>query len=118
MISNQSADSSYVNVHELPGNTDAVGDANVMVTQDGHWYVDVTATNGVGDTGAVHTYATVSGLIIFNGFDTDAMGTTEDSGVDWLSKLWYSNSNSNGIPTGYPIRTPSPARRPSGPQAP
>ena len=106
MVSDQSSDASYVDVAELPGATDAVGDSNVMVTQDGNWYVDITATNGVGDTGAVHTYATVTGLIIFDGFDTDYMGDSEDSGVDWLSKLWFLELKQQWNPDGLPHLNP------------
>jgi hypothetical protein len=107
MVSNVPGNAAYVNVDELPGDTDALGDANVMVTLDPHWYVDITATNGKGDTGAVHTYASVTGLIVFDGLDTDDMGEGEDSGVDWLSKLWYleltQGWNPDGLPHGRPV---------------
>ncbi len=100
-------DASYVNVDELPGATDAVGDANVMTTQDPRWFVDVRATNSVGQTGAVHTYASNRGLIVYNGYDTDAVGRAEASGVDWLAKMWYRELlqpwNPDGLPHGTPI---------------
>jgi hypothetical protein len=106
LVSANPSDASYVNVSELEGNTDAVGDANVMVTQDPRWFVDIRATNSLGDTGAVHTYATDNGLIIFNGYDTDDVGQTEDSGVDWLGKLWYLELAQGWDPDGLPHGTP------------
>jgi hypothetical protein len=107
LVSANSADASYVNVGELEGGaTDAVGDANVMVTQDPRWFVDIQATNSVGDTGAVHTYASDNGLIVFNGYDTDSVGSTGDSGVDWLSKLWYLELAQGWSPDGLPHGTP------------
>ncbi len=112
LVSANPADASYVNVSELEGATDAVGDANVMVTQDPRWFVDIRATNSLGDTGAVHTYATDNGLIIFNGYDTDDVGQTQDSGVDWLGKLWYlelaQGWSPDGLPHGTPVAPPPP----------
>lgn len=106
MVSAVPTDPSYVNVAELPGNTDAVGDANLMVSQNDGWFRDIIATNGNGDTGAVHTYATVGGLIIFNGFDTDDIGETQDSGVDWISHMWYRELAQGWSPDGLPHSTP------------
>jgi hypothetical protein len=106
LVSADPSSPAYVNVSELEENTDAVGDANVMVTQDSHWFVDIRATNSLGDTGAVHTYASDNGLIIFNGYDTDDIGETQDSGVDWLAKLWYQELNQEWSPDALPHATP------------
>jgi endoglucanase len=106
LISSRPADPAYVNVGELQGATDAIGDANVMVTQDPRWFVDARATNSVGSTGAVHTYASDAGLIIFNGFDTDSVGSAGASGVDWLAKMWYSELSQGWNPDQLPRRTP------------
>jgi hypothetical protein len=106
LVSANKADASFVDVSELPGDTDAVGDANVMVSQDDHWFKDIVATNGVGDTGAVHTYATVGGLIIFNGFDTDDVGSAQASGVSWLAHMWFRELAQGWSPDGLPHGTP------------
>lgn len=73
--------------------TDAVGDANVMVTKDPNWCIDITAKNYLGVTGAVHTYAQYgNGLIIYNGLDKDwiyngqIIGTAD--GRQNLGKMW------------------------------
>jgi lysophospholipase L1-like esterase len=114
MVSNDQADGDhYVKVSELPGNTDAVGDANVMLSQDPRWFVDIRATNNRNETGAVHAYATAgSGLMIYNGFDTDPIGSNPyPSGVDWLAKIWFSELRQgwdpDGLPHGIPINTPT-----------
>jgi hypothetical protein len=116
LVSANPGDPSYVNVSELEGNTDAVGDANVMVTQDPRWFVDIRATNSLGQTGAVDTYASDNGLIIFNGYDTDALGSTQDSGADWLAKLWYQELaqgwDPDGLPHGTPVAPPPPPPNP------
>jgi lysophospholipase L1-like esterase len=106
MVSATSTDTSYVAVQELQDVTDAIGDANVMVTQDSRWYVDVRATNHHGESGAVHTYASDGGLIVFNGFDTDYAGSTQASGVDWLGKLWYLELAQPWVPDRLPRTAP------------
>jgi len=106
LVSANPADPAYVDVSELPGNTDAIGDANVMISQDDHWFKDIVATNTSGDSGAVHTYASDNGLIIFNGFDTDNMGGAEPSGVDWLTHMWYWELAQGWSPDGLPHGTP------------
>jgi hypothetical protein len=115
LVSGNPADASYVNVSEFESATDAVGDANVMITQDPRWFVDIQATNSLNDTGAVHTYASDNGLIIFNGYDTDYVGQTEASSVDWLAKLWYLELAQGWSPDGLPHRTPVAAPPPPPP---
>ncbi len=83
----------YINVSYISNQTTAVGDANVLITQDPNWCIDMTAENYNGVTGPVHTYAQYGkGLIIYDGFDkTDlnagqAVGTAD--GIQNLAKIW------------------------------
>ncbi len=89
LVSGDPASPYYVDLSELPGNTDAAGDANVIKTQDPRWNIDMAVTNDNDVGGHVGGYATDGGLIIFNGLDTDQIGSPEPSGHDWLAKLWY-----------------------------
>lgn len=106
LVSANPSDPSYVAVSELQDVTDAIGDANVMVSQDPRWFKDALATNGLGQQGAVHSYASVTGLMIYNGFDTDYMSSTEASGVDWLAQMWYAELAQPWDPDGLPHTTP------------
>jgi hypothetical protein len=104
LVSSVVSDSThYVSLSDFPGATDAIGDGNVMVTQNPNWYVDITADNGRGQTGAIHTYASAgSGLMIYDGFDDDYMGRALASGVDWLGKLWFLELAQAWSPDGLP----------------
>jgi len=87
------ADSHYIDANLLANGTDAVGDMNVMTTRDPAWCLDITGTNVIGVTGPTHTYARYgNGLIIYNGLDVDAMGTTTQPdatiGRGNIAKLW------------------------------
>ena len=89
LVSNDPNSPSYVDLSELPGNTDAVGDANVLISTDPRWIRDMCAVTGLGVHGYVGAYASDGGLIIYNGFDADNMGQPDDfpSDVDWLDKM-------------------------------
>ena len=83
----------YINTSYISTQTDAVGDANVMVTKDPNWCIDMTAKNYYGVTGPVQTYAQSGlGLIIYAGLDKDvlysgqAIGTA--NGTQNLGKMW------------------------------
>lgn len=85
----------YVDLGLITTDTDAVGDANVMTSQDPHWYVDLTATNANNVTGPLQAYARLgSGLIIYCGFDMDVLrqsvGFDPASSVarDQLARVW------------------------------
>jgi hypothetical protein len=83
----------FINTAMIVADTDAVGDANVMVTKDPHWCTSMRATNVNNVTGVVHAYATYgTGLFLYNGMDTNFMstgtapGTTD--GIAFLAKVW------------------------------
>jgi hypothetical protein len=73
--------------------SDAVGDMNVMVTLDPHWYVNMSGTNINHVTGPVHTYARHGsighvGLLIYNGLDQDYQTVASSPAAPWLRKIW------------------------------
>jgi hypothetical protein len=84
----------YINITQQDANvwSDAVGDANVFVTQDVHWCGHIEAININGVLGWVHTYAVYGdGLMIYDGFDIDALSgamTPGIVGITNLAKLW------------------------------
>ncbi|MHB8241251.1 MAG: hypothetical protein ACYDHN_04590, partial [Solirubrobacteraceae bacterium] len=92
----------YVDVAELPGNSDAVGDANFLLTNDPRWSADITGSNSLNIGGAIDAYATDGGLILYNGFDTDFLGGTFPSGNDWLNKIWYDELSQQWDPDNLP----------------
>jgi hypothetical protein len=106
LVSDEPSSPYYVDVNEFPGNSDAVGDANVLVTSDPRWDVDILATNDHNVEGAVDAYASDGGLILYNGFDTDFIGTTFPAGNDWLDKMWYDELNQQWDPDNLPHSTP------------
>jgi hypothetical protein len=106
IVSNDPSSPYYVNVNELPGNSDAVGDANVLVTTDPRWDEDIRATNQQNVQGAADAYASDGGLIMYNGFDTDFIGTSFPSGNDWLDKIWYDELNTQWNPDSLPHTNP------------
>ena len=89
----------YINITQQGANvwSDAVGDSNVFVTQDVHWCGHIEAINVNNVTGWVHTYAVYgNGLMIYNGFDIDALGaatTPGTVGITNLAKLWLQELN-------------------------
>ena len=89
LVSNDPSSPYYIDVGELPGNSDAVGDANLLLTTDPRWSADIVGENSVGVSGALDAYASDGGLILYNGFDTDYMSETFPDGVAWLQKIWY-----------------------------
>jgi hypothetical protein len=106
IVSNEPSSPYYVNVNELPGNSDAVGDANVLVTNDPRWDVDIRATNDNNVEGAVDAYASDGGLILYDGFDTDDISTIFPAGNGWLDKIWYDELNQQWDPDNLPHSTP------------
>lgn len=114
LISANPGDPSYVNLSELEKFTDAIGDANLLVSSDSRWFAAARGTNAKGETGALVAYASDNGgLVIYDGIDTDLIsrtpappwrclgnypldtcpaGTPHPS-ADWLAQGWYSELN-------------------------
>ena len=91
----------YVDTSAIATGTDAVGDANVITSKDSHWYGDMEATNAHKVTGWVHAYATPgSGLVIYNGLDSDNIGSSAG-----LQKLWLFELSQPCNPDGLPHST-------------
>jgi len=92
----------YIDILDIQNNTDAVGDASVMLTQDSNWMGDLRATNVYGYVGYTHTYAEYgSGLIIYNGLDSDYIGSHAN-----LAKLWELELKQQWDPSGLPGGVP------------
>lgn len=111
LSSNVPADTTYINTTLLDNNTDAIGDMNVMTTYDPAWCLDMSGTNAIGVTGPVHTYARYGtpgseGLIIYNGLDVDAMGSstipTSASGAGNIAKIWLQELQTPFNPSNLP----------------
>jgi hypothetical protein len=106
IVSNEPSSPYYIDVNEFPGQSDAVGDANVLVSTDPRWDKDVEATNDQNVEGAVDAYAEDGGLILYDGFDTDDIESTFGSGNAWLQKIWYDELNEQWNPSNLPHSTP------------
>jgi len=115
--SNIASQPSFVKAADIPPNTDAVGDANVITTNDPAWFGHMKATNARNQTGWTHAYAeppSRNGVLVYNGLDTDFIRSTSwsASGIDWLGKLWYLELKQQWNPTNLPNTTPiSPQRQ-------
>jgi hypothetical protein len=108
-----------------------VFDSNVLLTtSDPGWCIDMSATNGLGVTGAVHSYARYpagsdAGVIIYNGLDIDFdPAAPPDSATisGNVAKLWLQELQQPMSPTclscGFPVTgvslTPATDRNPLG----
>jgi|GEM_PF-1632777 len=81
-----------------------IGDANVMVTQDLRWCGNMEAINANGTKGYAHGYTLLkNGLIVYNGLDTDNLGS---SGMNqlWDQELAQPWDSVNGNPVGLPCQ--------------
>jgi hypothetical protein len=125
LISATPTDPTYVSIPELIKYTDAVGDANLLVSDDPRWFAAASGTNASNATGAQVAYASNNGLIIYNGFDTDmvkplASGpwlcinapnnicpANSHPSVDWLAQMWYSELNKSWGPSTNPQSPPN-----------
>jgi hypothetical protein len=130
LISSNPADSSFVDVSQLQKFTDAIGDANLLVSFDPRWFAAVTGTNGRNESGALLAFANNNGLVIYNGFDTDMINSKpappwrcingpnfmcpangSHPTEDFLAEMWYSELNtgwgsaSTGLPTTTPVNS-------------
>ena len=114
LSSNVPGDPYYIDTADITNTTDAVGDSNVMITNNANWYGDMQATNVNQVTGWTHTYATSGhGLLIYNGLDTDYINSGGFGGSNinlqsiWLFELmqpW----DPDGLPHGIPVVTAIP----------
>jgi hypothetical protein len=130
LISSNPADPSYVNLTELGKYTDAIGDANLLTSLDSRWFTAAAGSNAKAEKGAQLAYATDgTGLIVYNGFDTDMImpaatspwrcvmvlktyqcnAQTGHMSVDWLGQMWFNELNqawgpsAGGLPTTTPV---------------
>jgi hypothetical protein len=77
----------YIDTAVLNSQTDAVGDANVLISYSPGWRIDMMATNVLGETGPAHVYAAYgSGLIIYSALDWNYAGYNVATGA-WLKKI-------------------------------
>ncbi len=83
-----------------------IGDANVMITRHLAWCGDAEARNLHGRRGFVHAYAFWGkGLIIYNGLDTDSIGTPAMRQL-WENELKQEWEGITGVrPAGLTCRT-------------
>ncbi len=108
IASNEPSSPYYINVSEFPGHSDAIGDANFLLTTDPRWNRVIGGSNDQNVEGAVDAYASDGGLILYDGFDNDYLGNGSafPSGVDWLNKLWWDELNTQWNPDNLPHSNP------------
>ncbi|MBV9004922.1 MAG: hypothetical protein JO181_09710 [Solirubrobacterales bacterium] len=125
LISANPTDPTYVSLPELLKYTDAVGDANLLVSDDPRWFAAASGTNASNEAGAQVAYASNNGLIIYNGFDTDMIKPLASGpwlcidapnnacppnaypSVDWLAQMWYSELDKSWGPSSTPQGPPN-----------
>jgi Big-like domain-containing protein len=88
-----SGDPHFIDEVILGQQTDAVGDMNVLITQDPDICLHMSGTNAAQESGPTHVYyPSGSGLLVYNGFDVDFMSTSsvpDSSTPDGnIAKLW------------------------------
>jgi uncharacterized repeat protein (TIGR01451 family) len=86
-------DPHFIDEVKLGSQTDAVGDMNVLTTQDPNICLHMSGTNAAMQSGATHVYyQSGSGLLIYNGFDVDFMNTSTSpdaaSPDGNIAKIW------------------------------
>jgi hypothetical protein len=100
MLNTDPASPYFVDAAAIRHSTE-IGDANLITTNDLHWYGDAKAENSSGQRGFVHAYAFYgNGLIIYNGLNTDSIHVPAQYQL-WqneLNQIW--NSSTNAPPTG------------------
>ena len=83
----------YLNLSAIAADTDAVGDANVVITQDPNWCGDMLVINYNAANNWTHMYAMYgNGLFIYNGLDIDILSSStvpgSSSGPTSLARIW------------------------------
>lgn len=92
----------YIDTAVLNSQTDAVGDANVLISYSPSWHIDMMATNVLGETGPAHVYAAYgSGLIIYSALDWNYAGYNIATGV-WLKKILKQELECSYLPFAAP----------------
>jgi hypothetical protein len=91
--SDTTSDSHFIDELILGQQTDAVGDMNVLTTEDPNICLHMSGTNAAGVSGPTHVYyQSGSGLLIYNGFDIDfsSASTVPDAttGAGNIAKIW------------------------------
>ncbi len=127
LASNNSADPHFIDEQLLGQQTDAVGDMNVLTTNDPNICLHMSGTNAAQQTGATHVYyPSGSGLLIYNGFDVDFLstGTSPDASTPAgnLAKIWLQELqqplDGQGLACGVSVvgisLTPADATNPAG----
>jgi hypothetical protein len=122
-------DTHFIDETLMGQQTDAVGDMNVLTTQDPDICLHMSGTNAANETGPTHVYYfSGSGLLIYNGFDIDFANsaTVPDSSTPAgnIAKVWLQELqqplDGTGLsqPCGHPVvgivLTPSQATNPVG----
>jgi len=88
----------YIDTAVLNSQTDAVGDANVLISYSLGWRIDMMAKNVLGETGPAHVYAAYgSGLLIYSALDWDYAGYNYASGA-WLKKMLKQELECSALP--------------------
>jgi hypothetical protein len=92
----------YIDTSTLTSQTDAVGDANVLVAYSPGWHIAMMATNVLGETGPAHVYTGHGlGLIIYSALDWDYAGYNYASGT-WLKKMLKQELECSYLPFSAP----------------
>jgi hypothetical protein len=107
LSSSDAASPYFIDVGKISTQTDAVGDANVFVTYDPNWCVDLMGKNVLSsELRPAHTYALLGqGLVIYNGLDRDYMFNplrNLGSGAYYLGKLFELEMKQAWAPSGLP----------------
>lgn len=95
----------FIDAAFLATSTTAASGANVMVTSNPNWCVDMTGTNSGGFNGPVHAYAKYppgsdTGLIIYNGLMIDNAGQSLIPAM--LQKIWVQELQQPFNPSNLP----------------
>ncbi len=78
--------------------TQQIGDADIMQTNDPHWCGLLFAKNAKGVSGWVHAYARFGrGVLIYNGFDVDDMGARIPQAIQ-IARAEYGLSPQTALP--------------------
>lgn len=98
----------YINADLVGGHTDAVGDANAIMTYDPNWCLDMKGITSVSTQfRPIHVYADNGlGFLIYNGMDEDNMSldasNSSGTGAFYLAKVWELELKQAWNPTSLP----------------